>query len=93
LASQMSDQGTRISVNPSSSQTISMAIRRRRCSIRIELWEIIAKLATRAPIAVWRTLVMLQRGDAVGHVAVIDIHRIDLEKTIERLIGLPSHLK
>src|ERR1700690_3806667 len=88
----MSDQGTRINVNPTSSQTIRMTTRRRRFSINLELWEIIAGLATR-PIENRLKLVVLQRGDAVRNVAVIDIHRINLAETIECFVGLSGHLQ
>ena len=36
---------------------------------------------------------LLQRGDAVGNVAVINIHRINLAEAVERRVGLARHVE
>src|SRR5579863_6309436 len=107
----MSDQGTRISASPSTSQRNRMMMRATRLIVELGLWEIIAAVATvsRVPHAglqrpSWngmrrgsgeygRRLVLLQRSDAVGNVAVINVHRINLTEAIERRVGLAGRVQ
>src|ERR1700691_1455752 len=122
----MSDQGTRISASPSTSQSNRMVMRAIRLIVELRLWEIVDGVATGSPgrhrrdlikrlagrhgfigpntraprIAceavegfVGSELMFLQDRDAVGNVAVINVHRIDLAETIECGVGFTGHIE
>src|SRR5271155_2988443 len=91
----MSDQGTSISARPSSSQTSSHTTRNKRFIIGLGLWEIPFGVATASGGSrrLSRELVLLQFGDSIGNVAIVDIHCVDLAETIERLFRFAGIFK
>src|SRR5277367_175514 len=88
----MDDHGKRTSTSPSSSQTRSITTRRIRFIMGLGLWEIIHGVATASPArGSWSAF--LKGRNVIGHVAIVNVHRIDLAETIEGCGRFTSHFE